>query len=71
MRNPGFMFGVILGGAFVAACLNDTFRETCRRGLYYIGNEANGQISNLWREFANMQNGQKGQQNEHERISQA
>lgn len=71
MRNPAFIFGAVLGGAFVAACLNDSFRNTCKQGLIYIGNEASGHLNQIIGEISGKpQNIFKGQYNEHEGISQ-
>lgn len=52
MRSIGFLAGTVLGGALVAACLSDTFRDKCRQTLCGVGNELNKQIAGLMREVS-------------------
>lgn len=50
MRGPTFLAGTLLGGALVAACLSDSFRDKCREVIIGAGNELNKQLADILHE---------------------
>lgn len=47
MRGSALMVGSLLGGALVAACLYDPFRDQCRRAIIGVGKELSKELSGL------------------------
>lgn len=51
MRAVPLLVGTILGGALVAACYSDTFRDKCKTAISGVGNEIDRQLSGLMQEL--------------------
>lgn len=47
MRGPALVAGALLGGALVAACFYDPFRDKCRQAIIGLGNELSNELSGL------------------------
>lgn len=52
MRGPTFLAGALLGGALVASCFHDPFRNKCRQAIIGIGNEVNKQLTGILHEIS-------------------
>lgn len=47
MRGASLLAGAVLGGALVAACYSDAFRDKCKMALSGAGNEIEKQFSSF------------------------